>query len=314
MLNSIKYPKMRTASCHIGIVFVLLLCCSCTGPKVKWEPKYKHQTFSPRSEPAQLTGHRTDSEDMNRDGYAEIGYMTVSHCYETTGLYKSPSSYMSPIDTSDLLLKEAAKVGGDYVHMDSYRRYHEKDYYVSHYTREAHYEESDGTVFRKDEKLANMQLKKHEEEMEKYRKEYREWWELRRNNRIKGLFSDLKKAIEKKDQAQFKRQWDAAGYKKNLVGGSGWSGDELFKQTTKESRYLWPGKISPVIAEASRSARNATPMTYQDPACVVQTKVRSFKDDKILDEVFTAVVPRGERFVVLGVGKKMEEVKALVDR
>lgn len=128
-------------------------------------------------------------------------------------------------------------------------------------------------------------------------------WSFLYKRVLSDLFDSLKQAIGNKSEAQFKSKWDAGGYRRNLVGGSGLSGKEVFEQATRKLWYLRPDMESLIQSTTERGK-----------AFIVRADVCLFKEDKIFDKLWTVVVEtRKGKCVMLGAGKKIEAVKALVD-
>ena len=116
-----------------------------------------------------------------------------------------------------------------------------------------------------------------------------------------ALFENMKKAIQAKDEALFKAQWHAEGYDKNLVGGSGLSGGDVFGQGSRKSWYLKPD-----LAKADALGDGA--------ALIVPCVVTAFDTDKSLDRVGIVVVKAEAGWRILGGGEKREQTYALAQR
>ena len=116
-----------------------------------------------------------------------------------------------------------------------------------------------------------------------------------------ALFDNMKKAVEGKDEALFKAQWHAEGYEKNLVGGSGLSGADVYAQGSRKKWYLKPD-----LAKAVALGDGA--------ASVVPCEVFAWEKAKAVDKVQILAVRTDAGWRVLGGGEKAEEVRALAER
>ena len=115
-----------------------------------------------------------------------------------------------------------------------------------------------------------------------------------------ALFENMKKAIEAKDEALFKAQWHAQGFEKNLTGGSGLAGTEVFSQGARKKWYLKPDPAKAVaVAET---------------ASIVPCEVWAWEKAKAVDQVHILVVKADAGWVVLGGGEKLDQVRALAGR
>jgi hypothetical protein len=115
-----------------------------------------------------------------------------------------------------------------------------------------------------------------------------------------AVFENMKKAIEGKDEALFKAQWHAEGFEKNLVGGSGLAGNEVFAQGSRKKWYLKPD-----LAKAVAVAETAS---------IVPCDVWAWEKAKAVDQVHLLVVKPDAAWIVLGGGEKAEQVRALAAR
>ena len=115
-----------------------------------------------------------------------------------------------------------------------------------------------------------------------------------------ALFQNMQKAIEGKDEALFKAQWHAEGFEKNLVGGSGLAGTEVFSQGSRKKWYLKPD-----LAKAVAVAETAS---------IVPCEVWAWEKEKAVDKVHILAVKVDQAWVVLGGGEKPDQVRALADR
>jgi hypothetical protein len=126
---------------------------------------------------------------------------------------------------------------------------------------------------------------------------------------LKSSFDAMEKAIREGDDKLFKAQWHADGHAKNLVGGSGLTGESVYKQG---ARKKWFPK--PDLAKAESLGEGA--------AILVPCEIWGWEKEKALDQVLFVLVKVEVKveekaksvYVVLGGGEKGEEVKALADR
>ena len=116
---------------------------------------------------------------------------------------------------------------------------------------------------------------------------------------VKTVFSDMEKALKGKDEALFKKQWHPEGFEKNLVGGSGLSGAEIYQEGSAEGWYLKP---------------DLSKTTNTGKASIVFCDVWSFEKNKSLDQVYVLVANKEEKPLVVGGGEDLNEVKALAER
>jgi len=115
-----------------------------------------------------------------------------------------------------------------------------------------------------------------------------------------ALFENMREAIEGKDEALFKAQWHAEGVGKNLVGGSGLAGTEVFSQGVRKKWYLKPD-----LAKAVAVAETAS---------IVPCEVWQWEKEKAVDQVHILAVKEAPGWVVLGGGEKIDQVRALAGR
>ena len=121
-----------------------------------------------------------------------------------------------------------------------------------------------------------------------------------------AIFSAIKTALEKKKEDAFRHHWDPSGYKDNLVGGSGLSGQAVFQQGSRKGWFLKP-------------ELNSLRAIYRNPGSpmIVRCDIWSRAKRKKVDRVFAVLVQTREkhaRRVLLGAGEKEKEVLALAHR
>lgn len=116
-----------------------------------------------------------------------------------------------------------------------------------------------------------------------------------------AVFETLKKAIEGRDEALFKARWRAEGFEKNLVGGSGLAGADVYAQGVRKKWYLKPD-----LAKAVALGDGA--------ASLVPCEVYAWEKAKAVDRVVVVVVKTDAGWAALGGGEKETEVRALAER
>jgi hypothetical protein len=122
-----------------------------------------------------------------------------------------------------------------------------------------------------------------------------------RQKALAAPFETLEKAIRDKDAAAFKARWHALGYEKNLVGGGGLAGKEVFDQGSRKKWFLKPD-----LAKAKVLADGA--------AVIVPCEVWAWEKAKAVDKVDLLLVRDKDAYVVLGGGEKRDQVEALATR
>ena len=118
---------------------------------------------------------------------------------------------------------------------------------------------------------------------------------------MRAPFEAMEKAIRDKDEAAFKARWHAAGFGKNLVGGSGIPGKEVFAQGSRKKWFLKPD-LSKV-----RSLEDGA-------ALIVPCEIWAWEKEKAVDKVEMLLIREKDAYVVLGGGEKKEQVDALASR
>ena len=115
----------------------------------------------------------------------------------------------------------------------------------------------------------------------------------------RGIFSNMETALKNKDESLFKKQWLPKGYEKNLVGGSGLSGAEIYQEGSAEGWYLKP---------------DLSKTTTIDESSIVFCDVWSTEREKSLDQVYMLLVKTDGAFKVVGGGEDLGEVKVLSEK
>ena len=116
-----------------------------------------------------------------------------------------------------------------------------------------------------------------------------------------ALFEELEKGIRENDPALFKSRWHAEGFEKNLCGGSGLAGKEVFAQGTRKKWFLKPD-----LANARPAAEGAV--------VIVTCQVWAWEKGKAVDKVELVLIQEKDGYLVLGGGEKRDDVDALVSR
>lgn len=114
-------------------------------------------------------------------------------------------------------------------------------------------------------------------------------------------FGAMEKALKDKDEASFKARWHASGSGKNLVGGSGLAGAEVYDQGSRKKWFLKPD-----LEKARALAEGA--------AVIVPCEVWAWEKGKAVDRVDFLLVRDKEGYLALGGGEKRDQVEALASR
>jgi hypothetical protein len=114
-------------------------------------------------------------------------------------------------------------------------------------------------------------------------------------------FEAMEKAIRDKDEAGFKSRWHAQGFEKNLVGGSGLAGKEVFDQGSRKKWFMKPD-----LAQ--------TKVLGDGAAVIVPCEIWAWEKGRAVDKVDLLLVKAKDAYVVLGGGEKRPEVEALASR
>jgi hypothetical protein len=116
-----------------------------------------------------------------------------------------------------------------------------------------------------------------------------------------AVFDGLEKALKEKDEASFKARWQPDGFERNLVGGSGLTGQAVFGQG---SRKKWFPK--PDLAQAK--------VLGDGEAAIVPCGIWAWEKEKAVDKVAFLLVRGKDGWLVLGGGEKRALVEALASR
>jgi len=122
-----------------------------------------------------------------------------------------------------------------------------------------------------------------------------------RQKALAAPFEAMEKAIKDKDEAAFKARWHAAGFEKNLVGGSGLAGKEVFEQGSRKKWFMKPD-----LAQAKLLGDGA--------AVIVPCQIWAWEKGRAVDKIDLLVVKDKDSYVVLGGGEKRAQVDALATR
>ena len=114
---------------------------------------------------------------------------------------------------------------------------------------------------------------------------------------MNGVFADLENGIRNSNEELFKKHWTTDGYNKNLVGGSGMTGESVFRQGSRKKWFLKP--------DYSKTVKQGKVEIYQ-------CEIYAWEKSKAVDEIFLAVSADDKK--VLGGGENLDEVKNLADR
>lgn len=117
---------------------------------------------------------------------------------------------------------------------------------------------------------------------------------------LRKLFDELEAAHRDGDEGRFRANVHGAAWKKNLVGGSGTPVRGLFKQGVRKKWILRP--------DLDRVVR-VGPNTL-----MVSVEIFAWEKARRIQGAGLVVVREGDRWVVLGGGKKRVQVAALAQR
>lgn len=118
---------------------------------------------------------------------------------------------------------------------------------------------------------------------------------------LKQIFVDLEVALKAADEPGFKRRWHPLGYTKNLVGGSGLAGRQVYSQGTKKGWALRP------------EMKTLRGVTRGEP-WILRCDVWSWDKRKAVDSVWAVVATHDGVGKVIGAGEVLDEVEALARR
>jgi hypothetical protein len=116
-----------------------------------------------------------------------------------------------------------------------------------------------------------------------------------------ALFATLEAALRAGDEAAFKAGWHPDGYTENLVGGSGVSGERVFKQGSHKQWYLKPNM------SMLKSPGRCGPW-------IVPADIWSWRDERAVDHVDVSLIWHDGAWLILGAGEEPAEVEALARR
>lgn len=118
---------------------------------------------------------------------------------------------------------------------------------------------------------------------------------------LKAVFADLEKGHREKAEDAFKARWHAEGYEKNLCGGSGLSGKDVYAQGARKKWFLKPDLARARFLEDGAVA-------------VVSCDIWAWEKEKAVDRVDLVLIQDKESYRVLGGGEKRADVDGLVSR
>jgi hypothetical protein len=122
-----------------------------------------------------------------------------------------------------------------------------------------------------------------------------------RQKALQAVFDDLEKGIRENDEPRFKGRWHADGYEKNLCGGSGLGGKEVFGQGSRKKWFLKPDLTRTTVAA-------------EGGVVTVFCEVWAWEKGKAVDKVEMVLVKDKDAYIVLGGGEKRADVDGLVSR
>jgi hypothetical protein len=114
-------------------------------------------------------------------------------------------------------------------------------------------------------------------------------------------FDAMEKAIKGKDEAAFKGCWQPDGFEKNLVGGSGLAGKEVFAQGARKKWFPKPDVDKAKVLE-------------DGAAVVIPCEIWGWEKNRAVDKVEFLLVRGKDGYLALGGGEKREQVEALASR
>lgn len=125
--------------------------------------------------------------------------------------------------------------------------------------------------------------------------------EAARRKSLAAPFEAMEKAIRAKDEAAFKARWRIEGFEKNLVGGSGIPGKEVFEQGSRKKWFLKPDLDKAKVLEDGAAA-------------IIPCDIWAWEKEKAVDRVDLLLVREKDGYLALGGGEKREQVDALASR
>lgn len=115
------------------------------------------------------------------------------------------------------------------------------------------------------------------------------------------MFTSLEKGIREAKEALFKKSWYPESYTKNLVGGSGLAGEQVYRQGTRKQWFLKPD-----LKQLKTTGRGSP--------FLVPCDIWSWKQNKAVDHIWAALIWHGRAWVILGAGEKLAQVEELARR
>lgn len=122
-----------------------------------------------------------------------------------------------------------------------------------------------------------------------------------RRKALAAVFEAMEKAIKDKDEAAFKSRWRLEGFERNLVGGSGIPGKEVFEQGSRKKWFMKPDLTKAKSLE-------------DGGAVLVPCEIWAWEKGKAVDKVDFLLVREKDGYLTLGGGEKREQVDALASR
>ncbi len=119
---------------------------------------------------------------------------------------------------------------------------------------------------------------------------------------MERIFTAMKAALKAKKEAPFKAVWHAEGYQKNLVGGSGIAGRNVFAQGSRKGWYIKPDMKS----------LRSIPGQMGAP-WLIKCDIWSVKKKKAVDQIWALLIYK-KGWLMLGGGEKRAQVEALGKR
>ncbi len=111
-----------------------------------------------------------------------------------------------------------------------------------------------------------------------------------------GPLTGFEEAVREQNAKSAELQWISDGWTENLVGGSGMTGAEVYRQATSKGWALQPDPQTMTVVGVTR-------MVYCD--------VWARKDERVVDAVWMLMILDGKRWKLLGGGESRDQVAAL---
>jgi hypothetical protein len=118
---------------------------------------------------------------------------------------------------------------------------------------------------------------------------------------LRQIFVDLEVALKAASEPAFKRRWHPLGYAKNLVGGSGLAGHQVFTQGSTKHWALRP------------EMKTLRGVTRGEP-WILRCDVWSWDQRRPVDSVWALVATHEGVGKVIGAGEVLADVEALAHR